>query len=90
MPPARKGKQFNKPNPLQRVYHEIAILKKQAHPNIVRLVEVLDDPDQDNLYLAFELVERGPVLDIPTDTPLTEEQAWQYFRDTVSGLEYRK
>lgn len=53
MPPARDGKPNSRPpNPLQRVYREIAILKKLDHPNIVKLVEVLDDPDEDKLYLG--------------------------------------
>ena len=39
-------------NPLERVYREIAILKKLDHPNVVKLVEVLDDPEEDNLYLG--------------------------------------
>ena len=38
--------------PLEKVYREIAILKKLDHPNVVRLVEVLDDPDEDNLYMG--------------------------------------
>ena len=50
------------PNPLERVYVEIAILKKLNHPNVVKLIEVLDDPEQDNLYMAFELVEHGSVV----------------------------
>lgn len=28
------------PDPLQRVYREIAVLKKLDHPNVVKLVEV--------------------------------------------------
>ena len=39
-------------NPLDRVYREIAILKKLDHPNVVKLVEVLDDPARDNLYMG--------------------------------------
>lgn len=39
-------------NPLNRVYREVAILKKLDHPNVVKLVEVLDDPTEDNLYLG--------------------------------------
>jgi len=40
------------PHPLERIHREIAILKKLDHPNVVHLVEVLDDPDQDNLYMG--------------------------------------
>ena len=39
-------------HPLDRVHREIAVLKKLNHPNVVKLVEVLDDPAQDNLYLG--------------------------------------
>ncbi|ESN96086.1 hypothetical protein HELRODRAFT_67876 [Helobdella robusta] len=74
--------------PLEQVYREIAILKKLDHPNIVRLIEVLDDPEEDPIYLAFEFVERGCVLDVPTDTPLSEEVSRLYFRDVVLGIEY--
>ena len=42
-------------NPLDRVYREIAILKKLHHPNVVKLYEVLDDPGEDNLYLGESL-----------------------------------
>ena len=51
-PPARYGKDFQSQMPLQKVYREIAILKKLDHPNVVRLIEVLDDPDEDNLYMG--------------------------------------
>ncbi|VDN45261.1 unnamed protein product [Gongylonema pulchrum] len=77
-------------DPMQIVQREIAILKKLNHPNIVKLVEVLDDPTDKYLYMVFELLESGPVLDIPTENPLDERIAWSYFRDTVKGLEYRK
>ncbi|XP_053691552.1 calcium/calmodulin-dependent protein kinase kinase 1 isoform X2 [Sabethes cyaneus] len=75
-------------SPLDRVYREIAVLKKLDHPNVVKLVEVLDDPLEDSLYLVFELVQHGEVLSIPTDTPLSEERAWNVFRDVILGVEY--
>ncbi|GJQ85942.1 hypothetical protein Trydic_g21790 [Trypoxylus dichotomus] len=86
IPPKKEGR----PNvsPLQRVYREIAVLKKLDHPNVVKLVEVLDDPVEDHLYLVFELLEGGEVLQVPTDKPLSEQQAWTYFRDVVLGIEY--
>lgn len=83
----------NATTPLDRVYREIAVLKKLDHPNVVKLVEVLgewkirinvsrkpefkfaDDPVEDALYLVFELVTKGEILDIPTSNPLTEERA---------------
>lgn len=42
-------------HPLDRVHREIAVLKKLDHPNVVKLVEVLDDPAQDNLYLGIAI-----------------------------------
>lgn len=86
MAPGKKGAA----NPLAKVYREIALLKKLDHPNVVKLVEVLDDPDEDNLYLVFELVQRGEILQVPTDKPLDEETARKNFRDVVMGVEYRE
>ncbi|KOX69644.1 Calcium/calmodulin-dependent protein kinase kinase 2 [Melipona quadrifasciata] len=84
MIPGKKGSA----NPLAKVYREIALLKKLDHPNVVKLVEVLDDPDEDNLYLVFELVQKGEILQVPTDKPLDEETARKNFRDIVMGVEY--
>ncbi|NP_001124097.1 calcium/calmodulin-dependent protein kinase kinase 1b [Danio rerio] len=95
-PPSREsngsvGSQENLLKPsglLDRVYQEIAILKKLDHLNVVKLVEVLDDPAEDNLHMVFELVPKGPVMEVPTDSPLTEEMAHLYFRDIILGIEY--
>ncbi|XP_026807664.1 calcium/calmodulin-dependent protein kinase kinase 1 isoform X1 [Rhopalosiphum maidis] len=75
-------------NPLDKVYREIALLKKLDHPNVVKLVEVLEDPDEDHLYLVFELLERGEVMQVPGDPPMSESKARSYFRDILLGLEY--
>ncbi|KAM4707779.1 calcium/calmodulin-dependent protein kinase kinase 2 isoform 2-T4 [Discoglossus pictus] len=74
--------------PIERVYQEIAILKKLDHPNVVKLVEVLDDPSEDHLYMVFELVKRGPVMEIPAAKTLTEDQGRFYFQDLIKGIEY--
>uniref|UniRef100_A0A8C9WG02 Calcium/calmodulin-dependent protein kinase kinase 2 n=1 Tax=Scleropages formosus TaxID=113540 RepID=A0A8C9WG02_SCLFO len=73
--------------PLERVYQEIAILKKLDHPNVVKLVEVLDDPSEDHLYMG-NLPKALPVMEVPTDKPLNEEQARFYFQDLLRGIEY--
>ncbi|KAM3826383.1 calcium/calmodulin-dependent protein kinase kinase 2 isoform 1-T1 [Vipera latastei] len=74
--------------PIEQVYQEIAILKKLDHPNIVKLVEVLDDPTEDHLYMVFELVKKGPVMEVPNLKPLTEDQARFHFQDLIKGIEY--
>ena len=38
--------------------------------------------------MVFELLERGEVLEIPSDMPLSEEEAIKCFRDVLHGLEY--
>ncbi|KAL6099121.1 camkk1 [Pungitius sinensis] len=87
-PKAAQGEQPKVLGPLERVYQEIAILKKLDHVNIVKLVEVLDDPAEDNLHMVFELMPKGPVMEVPSDSPFTEEQARLYFRDIILGMEY--
>lgn len=45
----------------------------------------IDDPIEDALYLVFELVTHGEVLEIPTDNPLSEERSWFIFRQVILG-----
>jgi serine/threonine protein kinase len=76
---------------LSLVKREIAILKKLSnHPNINSLIEVVDDPREDNLYMIFELCERSLMkLELfCITTPYSEEIAWAYFRDISQGLDY--
>lgn len=70
---------------------EVAILKKVEHPNVVRLYEVIDDVNCDKLYMIFEYVERGAVVDLtlnPTFFGFPEVLAKKYFRDLLKGLQY--
>lgn len=39
-------------NPLDLVRSEVAILKKLNHRNVIKLYEVLDDPDDDSLFMG--------------------------------------
>ncbi|KAI8895702.1 kinase-like domain-containing protein [Globomyces pollinis-pini] len=77
---------------LELVRREIAILKKVSnHPKIIKLYEVLDDKNEDNLYLFFELCEKGPVMQLVVGSivpSFSEDLARQYFRDIVLGLEF--
>ena len=75
--------------PLDQVYAEISILKKLKHPHIVRLHEVYDDENSDDLCMVFELMSRGPVMpELPTSKPLPENLARKYFIHAFLGMEY--
>uniref|UniRef100_A0A8C7XBQ3 calcium/calmodulin-dependent protein kinase n=1 Tax=Oryzias sinensis TaxID=183150 RepID=A0A8C7XBQ3_9TELE len=67
--------------PLERVYQEIAILKKLDHPNVVKLVEV-------SHLTMLKLVKKGAVMEVPSDKPFDEDQARFYFQDLLRGIEY--
>ena len=45
---------------------------------------------QDNLYMVFELLERGEVLEIPAEKPLSEEEAWWGFSIHLSFFKHVK
>ncbi|KAF3692598.1 Calcium/calmodulin-dependent protein kinase kinase 1 [Channa argus] len=83
--------------PLERVYREIAILKKLDHHNVVKLVEwfrfgstAMGYTINTGLtyYFCFYPPPISPVMDVPTDDPFTEDKARFYFRDVVLGIEY--
>ena len=70
---------------------EIAIMKKLNHPNIVRLVEVMESHEDGKIYMILEYSEQGPVLELSpqgTCSPLEVETVRSYTRDIVSGLSY--
>ena len=44
-----------------RVKKEVAILKKARHQNVVSLLEVIDDPSRQKVYIVLEFVEHGEI-----------------------------
>ena len=74
-----------------KILKEIAIMKKLYHPNLVTLIEVLDDPTEDSLYMVMEMCRKGVVMHVglqETADPYEEEQCRTWFRDLVLGIEY--
>lgn len=43
-------------NAFQDLLREIAIMKKLNHPNVIKLNEVIDDPEEDKIYLSTFLI----------------------------------
>lgn len=76
------------------VKREVAIMKRLKHENVVRLYEVIDDPNVNKMYLVMEYMKRGDLLQIASDpstkstTPLTDEQVWDVCRQVLKGLKY--
>jgi tRNA A-37 threonylcarbamoyl transferase component Bud32 len=70
------------------VRREIAIMKKLRHPNIVKLIEVLDQEGDDAIYLVLEYVGKYSVQSKIEVGTLTQGQIWGYFRDALLGLLY--
>ncbi|KAA8625226.1 SPS1 Serine threonine protein kinase [Pyrenophora tritici-repentis] len=78
-------------NAFELIKEEIAIMKKLNHPNLVSLIEVLDDPEEDSLYMVMEMCKKGVVMQVGLEEradPYSEEQCRCWFRDMILGLEY--
>lgn len=73
------------------IREEIAIMKKLNHPSLVGLIEVLDDPEEDSLYMVLEMCKKGVIMKVGLDevaTPYNEEECRCWFRDLILGIEY--
>ncbi|CAG8026345.1 unnamed protein product [Penicillium salamii] len=103
--PRRPGTDFNSPlhrhpsgddtengkNPLYLIKEEIAIMKKLNHHNLVSLIEVLDDPSEDSLYMVMEMCKKGVIMKVGLEEradPYDNEHCRCWFRDLILGIEY--
>lgn len=75
------------------IKEEIAIMKKLNHENLVSLIEVLDDPEEDSLYMVLEMCKKGVIMRVDIEDiaePYSEEDCRLWFRDLMLGIEYRE
>eukprot|EP00756_Hemistasia_phaeocysticola_P018028 Hpha_TRINITY_DN15570_c4_g2::TRINITY_DN15570_c4_g2_i1::g.107291::m.107291 len=75
------------------VAKEIDILARMSHPNVVRLLEYIDDSVYPQLFLVFESLGGGPLCECSTDGKLrgpgwTEARARKHMKQIVDGLQY--
>jgi len=66
-------------------------MKKLDHSNLVNLIEVLDDPQEDSLYMVLEMCKKGVVMKVGLDEraePYEEDACRCWFRDMILGIEY--
>lgn len=48
---------------LEEVYKEIEIMKKLDNPNMIRICEVIDDPEAEKLYVIMPVVDYGDCIE---------------------------
>jgi len=80
-------------NAFDDVLREVALMKKLNHPNVIRMHEVVDDPEKDKLCIVLDFHENGALMDtsgLPEEliSPLSLQDARRFFADVVEGLTY--
>ena len=74
-------------------------MKKLNHTNVVRLVEVIDPPNDDKLILMLDFCANGEILDwdevtarfrpySESEEEFSESQIRQFMRDLIEGLDH--
>jgi len=41
---------------------EIAIMKRLDHPNVIDMIEIIDDPNQEKIYMVTSYIENGAIM----------------------------
>lgn len=66
-------------------------MKKLNHNNLVSLIEVLDDPTEDSLYMVMEMCKKGVIMKVGLEEradPYDDDLCRCWFRDLILGIEY--
>ncbi len=71
---------------------EVEVLRNLDHPNLVKLYEVIDDPNSEKLLMVMEYVEGGAIMTLEASwsvvQPLPEDSCRIYFREALKALLY--
>jgi len=67
---------------------EIDVLKKMSHPNIVKLLDVIENNETNTIYLILEYCKNGDFSRFQNKRPLKEKHALNYMKQLASGLQY--
>lgn len=76
---------------------EIAIMKKISHPNLIQLLEIIDDSEKGKIYFIMDFMDLG-FISSPLHMAhikckskfLPEDKLLKYFRACLQGLDYCK
>eukprot|EP00744_Colponema_vietnamica_P005929 GILI01008640.1.p1 GENE.GILI01008640.1~~GILI01008640.1.p1 ORF type:complete len:856 (+),score=184.18 GILI01008640.1:267-2570(+) len=69
---------------------EISIMRQLRHRNIVPLEEVIDLPDDENVYLVMPYIEKGPIVTLHDNCchPLEIDMVRTYVRQLLQAISY--
>ncbi|KAI8065429.1 hypothetical protein BC940DRAFT_258943 [Gongronella butleri] len=71
------------------VRREIAIMKLIRHPNVMSLVDVIDDANSSEVYLILEYVQGGELFEyLVSRGRLSDSEARRHFQQIILGLDY--
>ncbi|EAY01511.1 CAMK family protein kinase [Trichomonas vaginalis G3] len=75
--------------PIEKVSREIQLMSEINHPNIVPLIEILDDQPTHSLIIILPFAEKGSLSKSSWKAdPLPEAEAKNTFRQIASALQY--
>lgn len=84
-----KHRKFATAQQVENTRREIEIMKLLSHPNIVKLIDVIEKPDECTTYLIAEYVSGGELFDyIVANGTVKEKQARHFIRQIISAMEY--
>ena len=66
---------------IENLEREIALMKMMHHPNLVRLLQVIDSVDSDALYAVLEFVPLGEIMGWDPET-----NRYQHRHENTPGL----
>lgn len=94
---SKEGKTIYRDN-FQDVLNEISVMKLLNHRNVIKLKEIIDDPDSEKIYLVEDYCEKGQIIDwdekkmefksCREGKPIPEKELARIFKQVVAGLEY--
>eukprot|EP00667_Euglena_gracilis_P007711 EG_transcript_7796 len=92
----RRLQKITKPGSLKtefdKVMMEIEIMKSLQHPNVVKMYEVIDDPESGKVYLIMEFCAGGRIFDFEGDqegmAKDQPERLKKYIVAIANGLDY--
>ncbi|XP_055336144.1 calcium/calmodulin-dependent protein kinase kinase 1-like [Paramacrobiotus metropolitanus] len=77
----------NSRNPVEDAYREAALLRRLDHENVIKLYDFIDDPEDQNIYIVLEFMDRV-LMDIPSTFYYQEEEARRYFMHIKEGIKH--